>query len=189
MRARPTISPICHGRGTRCWSTSKSGRSPEVALAPRCEADVAADPRDLERPHRVALEIVADDVPVPVVEPERVRIDRSLARSGAPRAPVAEPHRALLRDRRLELREPSGELRRVVGSADPDALGRLGRRLRKAGPAEREVLEREAQRLGVRELPLEVVQAPSAAPRARRRRGRGARGSSARSEACTAPRP
>ena len=52
MRAVPTISPICHGRGTRCCSTSKSDRDPEVALAPCREADVAADPRDSERPDR-----------------------------------------------------------------------------------------------------------------------------------------
>ena len=76
----------------------------------------------------------------------------------AARAPVAEPHRPLLRDRRLELREPAGELGRVVGRADPNTLGRLGRRLRKAGPSEREILEREAKRLGVRELALEVVE-------------------------------
>src|SRR4029077_2729778 len=39
-----------------------------------------------------------------------------------------------------------------------DAERGVGRRLREAGPAEREVLQREAQRLGVRELSLEQVE-------------------------------
>ena len=38
-------------------------------------------------------------------------------------------------------------------------VGGLGRRVAEAGAAEREVLQREPQRLGVRELPLEQVQA------------------------------
>ena len=134
------------------------GRDPEVALAPCREADVAADARDLERPRGVALEVVTDDVPVAVVEAERVGVDRSLAGTRAARAPVAELDRPLLRDRRLQLREPAGELGRVVGRADPYTLRRLGRRLREANPSEREILEGEAKGLGVRELALEVVE-------------------------------
>ena len=74
------------------------------------------------------------------------------------RRPVGELDRALLRDRRLELREASGQLGRIVGSADPDTLLGVGARLGEARPAEREVLEREPQRLGVRELAVEVEQ-------------------------------
>ena len=134
------------------------GGNTEVPLAAGCEADVAADPRDLERAHAFTLEVVSDDVPVPVVEPERVRVHGAVGASRSQRAQVAELHRPLLRDRRLELREPPRELRRVVGSAHADALGGLGRRLREAGAPEREVLEREAERLRVRELSLEVVE-------------------------------
>ena len=130
----------------------------EVPLAAGGEADVAADARDLERPDGVPLEVLPDHVPVPVVEPKCEGVDRSFARARATRAPVAEAHGALLRDRGLELREAAGELGRVVGSADPHALCRLGRRLREAGAAEREVLEREAERLGVGELAFQVVQ-------------------------------
>ena len=100
-----------------------------------------------------AIEVVADDVPVAVVETERVRVDRALARPRAARAPVAEADGALLRDRRLELRQPSRELGRVVGRADAYALGRLRRWLGEAGASEREVLQRETERLRVRELP------------------------------------
>ena len=38
-------------------------RQAEVALPPRGEADVAADPRDAERAHRLAVVVVADHVP------------------------------------------------------------------------------------------------------------------------------
>ena len=72
--------------------------------------------------------------------------------------PVLELHRALLRDRALELREPAGHLGRVVGVEHLDAQRRVARRLGEAGPAEREVLQREPQRLGVRELALEQIE-------------------------------
>ena len=133
-------------------------RDPEVALATRREADVPADARDLERARRAAIEVVADDVPVALVEAQRVRVHRPLARPRAARAPVSEPDGALLRDRGLELREASGELGRVVGRAHAHALGRLRRGLGEAGAPESEVLQRETERLGVRELPLEVVE-------------------------------
>ncbi len=43
------------------------GRRAEVALAPRREPDLAADPRDAERADVLAVEVVADDVPDAVV--------------------------------------------------------------------------------------------------------------------------
>ena len=134
------------------------GGDAEVALATRREADVAADARDLERAGRPAIEVVTHDVPVALVETQRIRVHRALARSRAARAPVPEADRALLRDRGLELRETAGELRRVVRGADAHTLGGVGRRLGEAGAPEREVLQSEAERLRVGELPLEVVE-------------------------------
>jgi hypothetical protein len=64
----------------------------------------------------------------------------------------------LLRDRGLELRESPGELGGVVRSADAHAFRGVGGRLREAGPSERKVLQREPERLRIRELPLEVVE-------------------------------
>ena len=55
--------------------------------------------------------------------------------------------------------EPAGHLRRVVGVAHLDPLGCLGGRRIEPRPSEGEVLEREPQRLGVRELALEQVEA------------------------------
>ena len=133
-------------------------RDPEVALPARREADVSADTRDLERPGRPAIQVVTDDVPVALVETQRIRVHRPLARPGAAGAPVSEADRALLRDRGLELRETTGELRRVVRHADAHALGGVRGGLGEAGAPEGEVLQREAKRLRVGELALEVVE-------------------------------
>src|SRR5207248_3402036 len=65
----------------------------------------------------------------------------------------------LLGDRRLELAQPPGQLGRVVGVAYLDSLGDVGRRVSEAGPSEREVLQSQAERLGVRELALQKVEA------------------------------
>src|SRR5262249_38096207 len=72
-----------------------------------------------------------------------------------------EPHRSLLRDRALELPEPALKLRRVVRVSYLDADGGRGRCAvaRLGGPAQGEVLEREPQRLGVREPAFEQVEA------------------------------
>ena len=133
-------------------------REAEVALAAGGEADVAAHAGDAKGADVVVVEIVADDVPGASVAPQCVGIQRPLARLVAPGRPVAELDRPLLRDRRLELRQAAGHLGRVVGIAHLDARGRLRRRVVEPGTAEREVLQRQPQRLGVRERPLEHVE-------------------------------
>src|SRR5262249_2993686 len=57
------------------------------------------------------------------------------------------------------LAQTARELGRVVGVPNLDPLGDLGRRLAEAGAAEREVLKRQPEWLGVRELPFEQVEA------------------------------
>ncbi len=132
------------------------GRQLEVALATGRKPDVAADPRDAERPHGGPVEVLADDVPDALVEPQRVGVERPLGDLVPLRRPVRELDRALLRDRRFELRQAARKLRRVVGGADTHALGRVGAGLVEAGPTERQVLERQPERLGVGELAVEV---------------------------------
>ena len=134
------------------------GRRAEVALAPGCELDLAADPRDAEGADVLAVEVPPDDVPDAVVGEEGVRVERPLGDLVARDRPVLELDGALLRDCALELREPARHLRGVVGVEHLDAARRLGQRLGEPGPAEGEVLEREPQRLGVGELALEQVQ-------------------------------
>src|SRR5262249_55600376 len=104
------------------------GRHPEVALTARGEADLAADARDAEGADRVPVEVLADDAPCAALRDQRVRVDRPLGLRAGERA-VRKPDRALLRDRDLELREASGELRRVLRILDPDAPRRRRRRL------------------------------------------------------------
>ena len=133
-------------------------RDPEVTLPARREPDVATDARDLERAGRPAIQVVTHDVPVALVEAQRIRVHRSLAGPGAAGAPVPEADRALLRDRGLELGETTGELRRVVRDADSHALGGVRRWLGEARAPEGKVLQCEAERLRVRELALEVVE-------------------------------
>ena len=134
-------------------------RQPEVALAAGRELDVTPDPEHLERSDRVASVVAADDVPAALVRQERVRVDRALALDTAGDRPVLELDRALLGDRRLELAQPSRELGRVVGIPNLDALGDLGWRIEEPRPAECEVLQRQAERLCIRELALEQVEA------------------------------
>ena len=133
-------------------------REAVVTLAPRREADVRADARDAERARRVAVEVVADHVPDAFVEPQRVRVEPSLGLAVPARRPVPELDRALLRDRGLELREPRRELGRVVRGGDAHPLRGRGRRMAEARPAEREVLERQPEWLGVGELALQRVE-------------------------------
>ena len=120
-------------------------REPEVALASRREADVAADARDAERADVVAVEVVADHVPRAVLREQGVRVERPLLLLVAVDRPVAELDGALLRDRALELAQAALQLRRIVGIAYLHAHGGAGRcrgeRARR--PPEREVLQRE----------------------------------------------
>src|SRR5581483_6596934 len=109
------------GRPAAVMVDVELGRQPEVALAARCEADLAADPRDPERALVLGVEIVADDVPGARVLEERVRVERSFALLVAGDRPVGELDRALLRDRRLELAQPALHFGRVLGVEYLDA--------------------------------------------------------------------
>ncbi len=134
------------------------GRNPEVPLAARGEPDVAADARDAEGPDVLAVEILADHVPAAVVREQPVRVDRSLALAVTRDRVVRELDRALLRDGSLELPQPAGHLCRVVGVEHFDADGGLRGVVAEALAPEREVLERQPQRLGIGELPLEQIE-------------------------------
>src|SRR6266487_3249266 len=84
------------------------GRNPEVPLPAGGEFDVASDARDAEGPDVLAVEVLADHVPAPVVREQAVRVDGALALAVTRDRVVRELDRALLRDRPLELPEPSG---------------------------------------------------------------------------------
>jgi hypothetical protein len=133
-------------------------REAEVPLASRGEADVAADSRDAERADVLAVVVEADHVPGAVLREEGVGVDGPFRLLVATDRVVGELDRTLLGDRVLELRQPSAHLRRVVRVAHLDAHRGLGRLLDEAWPAQREVLQREAERLGIGELAFEHVE-------------------------------
>src|SRR5205823_11572304 len=143
------------GRASAKLLDIEIGGRAKVALAACCELDLSADARHAERADACAVEVLSDHVPAAVVLQEGIRVERALGDLVAGGGPVFEARRALLRDRAFELREAAGHLGRVVGIDDLDALRGVAGRLREAGSAQREVLEREPQRLGVRELSLE----------------------------------
>jgi len=135
------------------------GWNPEVALAPCREPDVAANARDTELLDLASVvQVRADDVPDTEVRQQGVRIERSLLFLVARDREVRELDRALLRDGALELAEPAGHLGRVVGIEDLDTHRGLGRSVRKARAAERQILQGQPQRLGVRKLSLQQVE-------------------------------
>ncbi len=130
--------------------------SAEVTLAAGGEADVGADPRDAELlAPALVVEILADDVPGAEVVQQRERVERALPLVVPRDRPVRELDRAALRDRRLQLREATGHLGRVVRVVHGHARLGADERAGEARAAERQVLQREPQGLGVGELPLE----------------------------------
>ena len=132
------------------------GRHAEVALAAGREAHVAAHAVEPEGAHVVAVVIAPDHVPVAAHEVEAVGVDRPCRLLVGGDRPVAEDDGALLRDGGLELLQPQRDLGREAAPEQPH--GHLGRGVvRRVRAAEREVLERQPQRLGVGELAVEQV--------------------------------
>ncbi len=128
----------------------------EVALAAGREAHVAAHAVEAEGAHVVAVVVAPDHVPVTAHEVEAVGIDRARGLLVGGDRPVAEDDGALLRDRRLELLQPNGDLRGEAAAQQPHGHFRRGV-VGGVGAAECEVLEREAQRLGIGELAVQQV--------------------------------
>jgi hypothetical protein len=134
------------------------GRDAEVALAARGEADVAADAREPERTDRVAIVIAADEVPLAVSQEQAVGIHRPRRLLVRRDCPVGEDDRALLRDCGLDLLQALSDLGGEAVAEQPQAHAGRGV-LARVRPPEREVLQGEPERLRVRELPLEQVDA------------------------------
>ena len=86
-------------------------------------------------------------------------LTRALALLLAHDRPVLELQRPALRDRALELRQPARKLRRVARVVQLDGSRSLRRRRVEPRTAEREVLERQAERFRVGELALEEIEA------------------------------
>ena len=134
------------------------GGALEVVLGLRGVGDLAADPREPEDPDLAALVAVADEVELAALEQQLVRVDLAQRRGAGLHREVLELDPLAAVDRRVDLREPRRELRaaRRAGDAEPDRA--LGGRAERARAAPGELLQREPQRLGVRELAVEQAQ-------------------------------
>ncbi len=134
------------------------GAGREVVLGLRGVADLAADARQPEDADVVALVRVPDEVELPAAEEKVVRVDAPALLGVAPDRVVVEQDRLAAEDRRLDLRQPLRQLAAAGTRGDPErhrAVLGSGQRRRLAP---RELLEREAQRLGVGELAAEQRQ-------------------------------
>ncbi len=134
-------------------------RRREVVLGAALEGDAALDARQAEQPDGIALVGVAGHVPVAARVQEAVRVHLALGALVAADGVVREPDGLAPADRRLDLREVRRDVRRVVAAQEVDRHGSGGVVVQRAGTAQREVLQRQPQRLGVGELAVQQVQA------------------------------
>ena len=145
--------------GSRCVVAAVEvlGRR-EVVLSLRRVGDLALDPREAEDADVVALVRVPDQIELAVAEDEVVGVDLAVGGLVALQRVVAELDRLAARDRGLDL----GELLRdvaagaVLGELDVDRRRPVA--LERARPAPGDLLQREAQRLGVGELAVEQAE-------------------------------
>jgi hypothetical protein len=149
-RATPAGSrSSCHGLRSRYAVTLKSAG---------IRKSHARDAERLAGLRALLAAVVADHVPDAVQLEQAVGVDGALGGGVAARRPVGEADRALLADGLLQLGQPLRDLGRVDAAEQVDG-GRLGAGIGRVGAAQRQVLQRQAQRLGVCELALEQVEA------------------------------
>src|SRR5262249_44536854 len=115
----------------------------------------AADSREPEYPHRVALVRVADQIELALAEDEVVGIDDAVGDIVALHRVVAELDRLSPRDRGLDLRQPRRKLATARRGLELDVDPRRVALAERAGAPPRHLLEREPERLGVRELAVQ----------------------------------
>jgi hypothetical protein len=120
--------------------------------------DLAADPREPEHPQAVALVRAAQDVELPALEEQVVRVDPARGDLVALHRVVVERDRLLAEDRRLDLRQPGRQLVPAGRARDPERERALVGRAQRRRPPPRELLQRHPQRLGVGELAVELAE-------------------------------
>ena len=134
------------------------GRTAEVVLGLGRVGDLAADAREAEHADRLALVGVAEQVELATLEEQVVGIDAPRAHLVALHRVVVEQDRLVAEDRRLDLREASGEVVAAGRGRDAERDRALLGSLQRAGTPPGDLLQREAQRLGVGEFAVEQAQ-------------------------------
>ena len=133
-------------------------RAAEVVLGLRRVRDLAAHPRQAEDAQRVAVVGAAQEVELPALEEQVVRVDLAGPRLVALHRVVVEEDRLAAEDRGLDLREALRQLLAAGRGGDAQRDRLLLGLAERARAAPRQLLQRQAQRLGVGELPVEQRQ-------------------------------
>ena len=130
----------------------------EVVLGLGRVGDLAADAREPEHAQRVALVRLADEVELAALEQQRVGVDLALGDLVAGERVVLEGDRLAAEDRGLDLGQALGEVVPAGAGGQAQRDRALVGGAERVGPAPGDLLQREAQRLGVGELAVEQRQ-------------------------------
>ncbi len=130
----------------------------EVVLGLGRVGDLAADAREPEHADRLALVRVPEQVELPALEQQVVGVHAACADLVALHRVVVEDDRLVAEDRRLDLRQARRELVAAGGGGDPQRHRALLGRAQRAGAPPGDLLQRQAQRLGVGEFAVEQAQ-------------------------------
>ena len=133
-------------------------RPAEVVLGLGRVGDLAADARQAEHADRLALVGVAEQVELAALEQQVVGVDAARAHLVALHRVVVEQDRLVAEDRRLDLRQARGEVVAAGGGRDAERDRALLGRPQRAGTPPGDLLQRQAQRLGVGEFAVEQAQ-------------------------------
>src|SRR4051812_36776643 len=101
---------------------------------------------------------MTDEVELTAAEQQVVRVDLARLLLVAADRVVVEDDRLAAEDRRLDLREPLRQLAPAGSCGDGHPHGRLVRSAERGRLAPAQLLQREPERLRIRELPVEQVQ-------------------------------
>ena len=126
-------------------------RRREVVLGLGGVADLALDPREAEDAHRLALVRVADQVELAAAEDQVEGVDLALLGLAPLHRVVGELDRLAARDRGLDLGEPLGEVAAAGGGGHRHLDRRALALVERVRVAPGDLLQGQAQRLGVGE--------------------------------------
>jgi hypothetical protein len=151
-------SPNCQSARPGVRARVEVGRALEVVLGLGRVGDLPAHARQAEHAQGAALVRVAQDVELAALEQQVVGVHLARAELVALHRVVVERDRLVAEDRGLDLREAVGELVAARAARDAERDGALvGRAQRRRAPPG-DLLQRQAQGLGVGELPVQERQ-------------------------------
>ena len=136
----------------------EAGGPLEVVLGLRRVGDLAAHPREAEDAQRAALVAVAQQVELPALVEQVVGVDLAGPHLVALHRVVVEGDRLAAEDRRLDLGQALGQVVAAGAAGEAERQRAVRGRLQRRRAAPGDLLQREAQRLGVGELAVEQRQ-------------------------------